>query len=122
MLIHFNRAERTGNWKHYLHSFKKMIYLLAVTGHMHYPKFLRLYPQKISELNIAFPWIYKRFSGKDLFCVWRSDRCCGGSSTGLAIEHVLMRSIESRRKLKRGRGVIETVKTTYVKSMLQYSA
>ena len=41
----FIRAARTGNWSLHLESVRKMLNLLAATGHIHYAKSARLYLQ-----------------------------------------------------------------------------
>ena len=40
----------------------KMLNLFAATGHIDYPKNVRLYIQKMAELEIEYPWLYQQFT------------------------------------------------------------
>ena len=76
----------------------------------------------MAKLNESFQWLYKMFSEKGLFCVWRGTRYLGGMSTDLVIEQVLMRLVDSISRLTQGRGVTVSVKIIYINSIHQCSA
>lgn len=76
----------------------------------------------MAKLNETFQWLYKMFSEKGLFCVWRGNRYLGGMSTDLVIEQVLMRLVDSISRLTQGRGVTVSVKIIYINSIHQCSA
>ena len=111
----FIRSERTRNWHLHLSSVKDMLNLFAATGHIHYAKCGRLYLQKMLRLENEYPWVYSKFM-EGFHTVWRSDRFWAGLWTDLTIEQVMMRSIKSRDGLTKGRGVIESLRTTWIKT------
>ena len=112
----FIRAERIGDWNLHLTTLRQMLNLFAATGHHNYAKCARLYLQLMSQLEETNPWLYDQFmQGKH--SIRRSDRYWGGLSTDLVIEQVLMRSVKTRGGLTRGRGITESVRTTWINSM-----
>ena len=77
VLKNFIRAERTGNWKLFLHSVHAMLNLFAATGHVYYAKCARLYYQQM-ELNTKFPWVHNKFMNEGFHTVRRSSRFWSG--------------------------------------------
>lgn len=122
ILKQYIRAERTGNWSLLLQSLGKMINLFAATGHIHYAKSGRLFLQEMLRVKTDYPWVYKSFTDHGLHTVRRSDRFWAGLWTDLIIEQVMMRSLKSRGGLTRGRGVTESVRTTWINSMHRCAA
>lgn len=113
----FIRAERTGNWELHLVALSKMINLFAATGHINYAKSARLHLQNMLELETNYPWVSTNFAKHGYHTVRRSDRYWAGLWSDLIIEQVLMRALKSRGGLTRGRGVTESARLLWVKSM-----
>lgn len=110
-------AERSGNWAMHLTAISKMIDLFSVTGHINYSKCAKLYLQQMLELETTYPWVHTNFSEHGYHTVRRSDRFWAGLWTDLIIEQILMRGLKSRGGLTRGRGVSESVRLLWVKTM-----
>ena len=113
----FIRAERTGDWHLHLVSLHMMLNLFAATGHNNYAKCGRLYLQLMLELPDKYPWLYEKFVAGGFHCVRRSNRFWAGLSTDLVIEQVMMKAIKSRGGLTHGRGMTESVRSTWIGSM-----
>ena len=94
-----------------------MIDLFAATGHVNYAKSARLHLQEMLELETTHPWVYVNFSEYGYHMVRRSDRFWAGLWTDLVIEQVLMRGLKSRGGLTHGRGVTESVRLMWIKTM-----
>ena len=103
VLKSFIRAERTGNW--------------SLPGHINYAKCARLHLQNMLHLEVEHPWVYEEFAAHGFHTIRRSDRFWAGIWSYLAIEQVLMRSFKSRGGLTRGRGVTESVRLIWLKTM-----
>ena len=116
ILRKFLRAERLGDWQLHLQAVSEMLPFMAAAGHNLYTKSLRLYIQRMIDLESSHPEIYQSFQS-GLHVVRRSDRLWAGLSTDLVIEQVLMRSMKSRGGLTRGRGMTETQRTNWLLSM-----
>ena len=110
-------AEITGSWLMLLAAISKMIDLFAATGHVNYCKCARLYLQQMLHLERTYPWLYPKFSEHGYHTVRRSERFWAGLWTDLVIEQVLIRGLKSRGGLTRGRGVSESVRLIWVKTM-----
>ena len=117
VLKSFIRSERTGNWSLHLQTLSNMINLFAATGHINYAKCARLHLQNMLHLEVEHPWVYEKFAAHGFHMIRRSDRFWAGIWSDLAIEQVLMRSLKSRGGLTRGRGVTESVRLIWLKTM-----
>ena len=113
----FIKAERTGNWSLHLDALSNMINLFAATGHINYAKCARLHLQNMLELENNHPWVYEKFAVHGFHTIRRTDHFWAGIWSDLAIEQVLMRSLKSRGGLTRGRGVTESVRLIWLKTM-----
>jgi hypothetical protein len=94
-----------------------MIDLFAAAGHRNYAKSARLHLQQMLELETTYPWVYTNLSEHGYHTVRRSDRFWAGLWTDLVIEQFLMRALKSKGGLTRGRGVTESVRLLWVKTM-----
>jgi hypothetical protein len=116
LLQKFLIAERTSDWLLHLQCLYDMLALFAATGHLHYAKCVRLYLQNMKKLPESHPELHSHFlSG--MHTIRRSDRYWAGLSCDLVIEQTLMRSVKSRGGLTHGRGVHETVRSVWLKTM-----
>ena len=113
----FITAERTGDWGMHLSALRLMLNLFAATGHINYAKCARLHLQQMLELETKHPWVHKNFVEHGYHTVRRSDRYWAGLWSDLIIEQVLMRALKTRGGLTRGRGVTESVRLLWVKTM-----
>ena len=113
----FIYAERSGNWALHLSALSKMIDLFAATGHYKNAKCARLHLQQMLELETIYPLVHTNFLEHGYHTVRRSDRFWAGLWTDLVIEQVLMRALKSRGGLTHGRGVSESVRLMWVKTM-----
>ena len=113
----FIRAERSSDWPMHLHCIKDMLNLFAATGHRHYAKSARLYLQLMLELPDTHPWLHQQLLS--LHAPRRTDKYWGELATDLLIEQVMMKSVKSRGGLTHGRGLNESVRLVWVKSMHQ---
>jgi len=115
-------AERTGDWSFHLATVRKMLNLYAASGRVNYAKSARLYLQTMNELPEKHPWLFQCFNEKGYHTIRRSDRYWAGLWSDLTIEQVLMRSVKSRGGLSRGRGMSESVVSTWCLSMHKLAA
>ena len=111
----FIRAERTGNWKLHLQAVHDMLPYFAVAGYNSYAKSAYLYLQSMYDLQKEQPEVYTSFQD-GLHVVRRCDRYWAGSSTDLAIEKVLFRSVKPCGGLTRGRGMSESQRLIWLVS------
>jgi len=116
ILKSFIRAERTADWSLHLMTFSKMLNLFAATGHNSYAKSGRLYLQMMLQLPEKHPLVHEQLSN-GFHAVRRSDRYWAGLSTDLTIEQVLMRAVKGRGGLTHGRGMTDSVRLTWVRSL-----
>ena len=65
------------------------------------------------SLHCEFPWVHNKFANEGYHTVKRSSRFWKDLWTDLTIGLVIMKSIKSRRKLIRGQGLTESVKTLW---------
>ena len=93
-----------------------MLNLFAASGHINYAMCKRLYLQQIWELEDTHPWLHHKFID-GFHAVLRSDRYWTGLWPDLVIKQTLMRSIENRGGLTRGRGMNESVRRLWVLSL-----
>jgi hypothetical protein len=112
----FIRAERTGAWDLHLRTVSKMLPLFAAAGHNNYAKCGRMYLQLMQDLPQTHPWLHNKFAN-GYHAVRRSDRLWGALSTDLLIEQVMMKALKSRGGLTHGRGMTESVRLLWVRSM-----
>jgi hypothetical protein len=122
ILQDFIRAERLSDWNLHLTSLAQMLNLFAATGHRNYAKSARLYLQMMLNLRETHPWLHEQLSVNSLHAVRRTDRYWAGLWTDLVIEQVMMRSVKSRGGLTHGRGMSESVRLMWVKSMHRCAA
>jgi hypothetical protein len=116
LLQKFLVAERTSDWLMHLECMYNMLGLFAVTGHLHYAKCVRLYLQQMKTLPESHPALYSQFLA-GMHTIRRSDRYWAGLSCDLVIEQTLMKSVKSRGGLTHGRGVHDTVRCVWLKTM-----
>ena len=83
-----------------------MLNLFAANGHINYAKSSRLYIKQMRELQETHPWLFEKFT-EVYHAVRRSDRFWSGLWSDLVIEQTLMRFINTRGGLTRGRGISE---------------
>ena len=76
-----------------------------------------MYLQMMLELPVKYPDLYEKFSTEGYHTAKRSDHFWGGLWIDLIIEQCMMRSIKSRGGLTRGRGMTDTVRLTWIRSM-----
>jgi len=117
VLRSFIRAERMGDWARHLSSVTQMLNLFAATGHNNYAKSARLYIERMMKLSGEHPWLQTKFAHEGLHSVRRSSRMWAGLSTDLTIEQVMMKSLKSQGGLTHGRGLTDSVRLTWVKTM-----
>jgi len=113
----FIRAERTGNWQLHLTTVHRMLNLFAAAGHTNYARCGRLYLQLMADLPQTQPWLHEQFMSGYGHCVRRSERFWAALSTDLVIEQTMMKAIKSRGGLTHGRGLSESVRILWVKTM-----
>ena len=94
-----------------------MINLFTATGHINYAKCARLHLQNMLHLEVEHPCVYEKFAAHGFHMMRQTDRFWAGIWSDLAIEQVLMRSLKSRGGLTRGRGVTESVRLIWLKTM-----
>jgi len=110
------RAERTADWHLHLANLAKMINLFAATGHNNYAKCVRLYVERMSDLLATHPSLYQQFVlGNHV--ARHSNKLWTGLPTDLMIEQYLMRALKSKGGLTHGRGINESVWTTWISSV-----
>ena len=93
----------------------RMLNVLAASGHHQYAKSARLHLQTMLELPEKFPLIHSLFIKDGFHTVRRSDRFWARLWSDLIIEQCLMRSLQSRGGLTRGRRVTESVRQIWVR-------
>jgi hypothetical protein len=113
ILCKFLRAERTGNLTLHLEAIAEMLTFMAASGHNLYTKSARVYVQRMCKLQVEHPDVYRRFE-EGFHVVRRSDRLWAGLSVYLIIEQVLMRSMKTSGGLRRGRGMTEQQRITWL--------
>jgi len=117
LLKRFITAERTGNCQLHLSTTYDMLHLFAATGHYNYSKCSRLYLQMMQDMRYTHPSAYDQFVNHGFHSIRRSDRFWAGLSSDLIIEQIMMKSKKGRAGLTRGRGIHESVRLVWVKSM-----
>lgn len=122
ILQDFIRAERTSNWNGHLAALSKMLNIFAAAGHRHYAKSARLYLQMMYDLPQSHPWLHEQLCNNGMHAVRRTDRFWGGLWSDLVIEQVLMASVKSPGGLTHGRGMSDSVRLVWVKSMHRCAA
>lgn len=105
----------------HLNTVYKMLPVFAATGHAHYAKCGRIYLQQMLELLHNHPQMHKQFLDGN-HTVRRSDRYWAGLSMDLVIEQTMMRAVKSRGGLTRGRGLHDTVRTTWLSTLTDCAA
>ena len=118
MLRTFITAERTGNWLLHLDTVTNMLPLFAATGHANYAKSARVYVQQMRELSTTHPWLHDQFMA-GLVNPRRSDRVWAALSTDLVIEQTMMKDGKTPGGLTRGRGMTESVRSTWIGSVAE---
>ena len=121
VLCKFLIGERTGNWLLHLHALQNMLPLFSVTGHANYARSARIYLQEMHMLPETQPWLYDQFMQGN-HVIRRSDRFWGGLSPDLCIEQTMMCSGKSQGGLTHGRGMTETVRTTWLSTLTECSS
>ena len=115
ILCKFITAERTGNFSLHLQAVKDMLPFFAASRHSLYAQSAYIYLQTMSNLHEIHPYVYAKFQ-EGYHDVRRSDRLWAGLSTDLAIEQVLMRSLETTGGLTWERGMTELQRTVWLLS------
>lgn len=93
-----------------------MLNLFAANGCINYAKSARLYIKQMRELQETHPWLFEKFT-EVYHAVRRSDQFWSRLWSGLVIEQTLMRFINTRGGLTRGRGISEAVRHLWVLSL-----
>jgi hypothetical protein len=115
LLKKFLISERTSTWLLHLECLNGMLGLFASTSHV-----LREISKTVSTnyesvIRISSGIVFTVYSG--MHTIRRSDRYWAGLSCDLVIEQTLMKSVKSRAGLTHGRGVHETVRSVWLKTM-----
>lgn len=118
LLKTFLLAERTSNWLLHLDCLHRMLGLFAATGHNNCAKSVRVYLEFMNKLPESYPSVYNQFLN-GMHTIRLSDRFWAGLSCDLVIEQTLMRSIKSRGGLTHGRGVQDTLRSVWLKTMAE---
>jgi len=113
-------AERTSNWLLHLDVVQRMLPVFAVTGHINYARSARLYVQQMRHLPDTQPWLHEQFMSGN-HTIRRSNRFWAGLSPDLCIEQTLMCAGKSHGGLTHGRGMTETVRTTWLSTLADCS-
>ena len=98
----------------------KMLNLFAGTGHVNYAKSARLYFQIMLSLNVD-PWLFEQFCNA-FHSIKHTDQFWAGRWSNLVIEQFMMRSINNRGGLTRGRRMAESKRDLCVGTMQKYGA
>jgi hypothetical protein len=114
------RAERMSDWHLHIFSISQMINLFAATGHNNYTRCARLYVEML-DLPTNNPWLYEQLVNGG-HVARRSNKFWAGLSTDLTIEQSMMKALKGRGGLTRGRGVTESVRTTWVSTVHKSAA
>jgi hypothetical protein len=114
----FLMAERTCNWLLHLHAIQRMLPLFAAAGHGHYAKSARLYLQSMMDVHESHPVLYEKLVN-GFHAIRRSDRYWAGLSSDLVIEKTMMKAIKSTGGLTRGRGITESVRTVWLRTLVE---
>lgn len=93
-----------------------MLNLFAANGCINYAESARLYIKQMRELQETHPWLFEKFT-EVYHAVRRSDQLWSRLWSGLVIEQTLMRFINTRGGLTRGRGISEAVRHLWVLSL-----
>lgn len=110
----FMEAERMGNWELHLDTIQKMLPFFFSSGHFFYAKSCQLYLQQMRSLKDRMPQNeYEAFTTGANFTIRRNNKFFSGTWTDMVIEQSLMKSMKSSGGLTRGRGISETVLTTW---------
>jgi hypothetical protein len=115
------RAERMSDWHLHIFSISQMINLFAATGHNNYTRCARLYVEMMLDLPTNNPWLYEQLVNGG-HVARRSNKFWAGLSTDLTIEQSMMKALKGRGGLTRGRGVTESVRTTWVSTVHKSAA
>jgi len=112
----------TNDWNLHMVTVSQMLNLFAAAGHCYYAKCGRLYLQMMMDLPEKYPWLFERFSSGRSHSIRRSERHWAALSTDLIIEQVMMKSVKARGGLTYGHGLTESVRNTWVSSMVKCAA
>lgn len=115
----FIQAERTGDFNLHLSTIIEMMPFFHSCRHFNYAKSAQLYVQDMLELKTKMTSVseYNKFINQEFFTIRRSNKFFSGTSTDMVIEQSLMRSIHSIGGLSRGRGITESVATSWLNSL-----
>lgn len=111
---------RTGNLQLYMESMKRMLPFFPAAGHNSYANSLYIYLQQLSDMATSNPNLYNLFE-KGLFVARRTDNSWTGISCDLAIEQVLMGSLQNKGGLAKRHGMNEGQRQVWVKAMVPCS-
>ena len=73
-------------------------------------------------MHIDHPWLHEQYSKLGFHSVRRSDRFWAGLWPDLVIEQCMMRTIKSRGGLTHGRGLSESTRDLWVRTMHKCAA
>lgn len=115
----FIQAERCGDFDLHLSTIIEMIPFFHSSRHFNYAKSAHLYVQDMLELEkkMDSPEEFEKYSKRGFFTIRRSDKFFSGIYTDMIIEQSLMRSIHSIGGLSRGRGLTESVATSWLNTL-----
>ncbi|GFR73663.1 hypothetical protein ElyMa_003872900 [Elysia marginata] len=115
LLRRFLKADRSGNWNVYLGILRETFPFLAAVGHNLYTK-VYLYLQDLLQLQPTNLDVFTSFQAGH-HVLRRTDRFWAGLSSDLIIEQVLIRCVKATEGLTRGRGMLESQRSTWLLSM-----
>jgi len=98
-----------------------MLPLFSVTRHANYAGSARIYLQQMQLLPQTHPWLHDQFMQGN-HVIRRSDRFWAGLYPDFCIEQTLMRAGKSQGGLTHGRGMTETVHTTWLSTLTECSS
>ena len=105
-----------GDWETHIKAVTAMLPFFAASGQHLYLKSECAFLQKMRELQIQNPDLWRLFTEDGLHVIRRSEKMWCGIAADLSIEQTLMRSIKSTGGLTRGRGMNEVSRSVWLLS------
>ena len=111
-LLHFIRAERTGDWALHIESVLKMLPKFHAAGHIPYAKSAHIYPQRLLPDDD-----FKKYTAQGYFTIGRTNKFWSGIWTDMTIEQVLMKMMKVQGGLTRGRGIMQSTLVYFISAL-----
>ena len=119
-MLHFIRAEGTGNRELHLHCVQEMIPNFHAAGHLPYAKTARLYLQQMNSIEqVMASEEYKLFTAKGYFTIRRGSEFWSVNFADQTIEQFLMRMLKTSGGMTHGRGITDSTLTKWVNALPQ---